>query len=290
MWKPGSRIGRYRVLGAVGRGAPDGLFEVLDDAGRRFALRSPIGDLEDSGDAVTRQFLPVAESLRVLAHLNLVALFDVFVDNGQLFLVTERVPGRTLTTAISAGVGPRQALMITRQILDAAMHAHVAGQVHRDLQPSKILLVAMNGWELVKVADFGLGMLIEEVALEFGAGALIGSLPSPAAAYMAPEQVLGRSVDARTDLYSIGIMLFEMLTGRLPFPDRDPAHVQQLHLRVPPPKLDEICPGAPWCTPQVLALVETALAKDREARYPTAFAMQGAVDAAFASLQYLPVE
>ena len=290
MWKPGSRIGRYRVLGAVGRGAPDGLFEVLDDDGRRFALRSPIGDLEDSSDAVTKQFLPIAESLRALAHLNLVALFDVFVDHGQLFLVTERVSGRTLATAINTGIGPRQALVIMRQILDAAAHAHAAGQVHRDLQPSKIFLIAMLGWAFVKVADFGLGTLIEEVALEFGAGALIGSLPRPVAAYMAPEQVLGRSVDARTDLYSIGIILFEMLTGRLPFPDRDPEFVQQLHLRVPPPKLDEICPGAPWCTPQILTLVETALAKDREARYPTALAMQAAVDAAFASLQHLPPE
>jgi len=290
MWKPGSRVGRYRVLGPLGRGDPDGLFEVLDDAGRRFALRSPIGDLDDGGDAVTSQFLPVADALRSLAHLNLVALFDVFVDGGQLFLVTERVPGRTLATAIDAVIGPRQALVIAHQILDAAAHAHAGGQVHRELQPSKILLVAMVGWELVKVADFGLGTLIDEAVLAFGAGALIGSVQRPAAAYMAPEQVLGRSVDARTDLYSIGVMLFEMLTGRPPFPDRDPDLVQQLHVRVPPPKLDEICRGAPWCTPQVLALVETALAKDREARYPTAFAMQGAVDAAFGSLQHLPPE
>lgn len=290
MWKPGSRIGRYRVLGALGRGDPDGLFEILDDAGRRFVLRSPIGDLEDGGDAVTRQFMPFAESLRALAHLNLVALFDVFVDGSQLFLVTERVPGRTLAMASSTGVGPRQALMITRQILDAAAHAHAAGQVHRDLRPSKILLVAMIGWEFVKVADFGLGTLVDETLLEFGAGALIGSLPRPTAAYMAPEQVLGRSVDERTDLYSIGIMLYEMLTGRLPFPDRDPDLVQQLHVRVPPPKLDEICRGEPWCTPQILKLVETVLAKDREARYPTALAMRNAVDEAFASLQHLPPE
>ncbi len=278
------------MLGALGRGDPDGVFEVLDDAGRRFALRSPIGDLEDSGDAVTKQFLPVAESLRALAHLNLVALFDVFVDGGQLFLVTERMSGRTLAMAINTGVGPRQALMIAGQILDAAAHAHAVGLVHRNLQPSKIWLYAMLGWDLVKIAEFGLGTLIDEVTFRFGADALIGSLPRPVAAYMAPEQVLGRSVDARTDLYSIGVMLFEMLTGRPPFPDRDPDLVQQLHLRVPPPKLDEICPGAPWCTPQVLRLVETVLAKDREARYPTALAMRGAVDEAFASIQHLPPE
>jgi serine/threonine-protein kinase len=274
----------------MGRGGPDGLFEVQDEIGRRFALRSPIGDLEDHGDAVTRKFLPAADALRELAHLNLVVLFDVFVDGGQLFLVTECVPGRTLATAIDTGLGPRQALVVVRQILDAAAHAHARTQVHRDLQPSKILLVAMTGWDLVKVADFGLGPLVDEVVLEFGADALIGSLPRPAATYMAPEQVLGRSVDARTDLYSIGVMLFEMLTGRPPFPDRDPDLVQQLHVRVPAPKLDEICRGAPWCTPEVLTLVETALAKDREARYPSAVAMQGAVDEAFASLQHLPPE
>ena len=232
----------------------------------------------------------VAESLRTLAHLNVVVLFDVFVDHGQLFLVTECVPGRTLATAIDAGMGPRQALVFTRQILDGAAHAHAGGQVHGDLQPSKILLVAMRGWDLVKVADFGLGTLVDEVVLEHGTDALIGSVPRPSATYMTPEQVLGRSVDARTDLYSIGVMLFEMLTGRPPFPDRDRDLVEQLHVRVPAPKLDEICRGAPWCTPAVLSLVETALAKDREARYQTALAMQDAVDVAFASLQHLPPE
>jgi len=287
--KPGSRIGRYIVARPIGRGDPDGLFEVHDEQGRRFAIRSPIGDLED-GDAVTRQFLPVAAALRAAAHLNLVALFDVFVERGQLYLVTERVTGRTLGAALDRGIGPRTALIIVRQILDAAICAHASGQVHRDLRPSKILLVAMTGWELVKVADFGLGTLIDGTLLAFGAGALLGTVPRPTASYMAPEQVLGRAADARTDLYSLGVMLFEMLTQRLPFPDRDPQLVRELHVRLPAPRLDDICRGARWCTPPVLSLVETALAKDREVRFQTARAMQAGVDAAFASLEHLPPE
>jgi len=287
--KPGSRIGHYTVAQPIGRGDPDGLFEVHDDAGRRFAIRSPIGDLED-GDAVTRRFAPVAAGLRRAAHMNVVALFDVFVAQGQLYLVTERVVGRTLAAARDAGVGPRTALVLTRQILDAAICAHAAGYVHRDLRPSKILLVAMNGWELVKVADFGLRVLVDETVLAFGAGALLGTVPRPVAAYMAPEQVLGRSIDARTDLYTLGVMLFELLTQRLPFPDSDPQIVRELHVRVPAPKLAEISRGAAWCTPQIQRLVETALAKDREARFPSAQAMQVAVDEAFASLQHLPRE
>jgi serine/threonine-protein kinase len=290
MWKPGSKVGRYTVVGPLGRGDPDGLFEVKDEAGRTFVLRSPVGDLDDSGDAVTKQFLPVAEAMRALAHLNLVATFDAFVDAGQLCLVYEKVSGRTLAAALDGSIGPRMSLVIARQLLDGLGHAHAANQLHRDLRPSKILLVAMNGWELVKIADIGLGALVDEAVLEFGSGALIGSMPKPAATYMAPEQALGRSCDARTDIYTVGVILFEMLTERPPFPDRDPELVRELHIRVPPPKLDEICRGAAWCTPQVLALVETALAKDREARYQTALAMRDAVDEAFASLQHLPPE
>src|SRR5262249_22282665 len=154
-----------------------------------------------------KQFLPVGDELRKLVHLNVVALFDVFVDKGQLFFVTEKVVGRTLATALEAEVGPRTALGLARQILDAGAHGHPASQVHGNLQPSKILLVSLQGWELVKVADFGISALISEAILEHGSGVLIGSMPKPASTYMAPEQVLGRSVDARTDLYSIGVLV-----------------------------------------------------------------------------------
>jgi serine/threonine-protein kinase len=289
MLSAGKTIGRYRVIRPLGRATPDSLYEVVDEENRKFALRAPIGDLED-GDAVTRHFLPIAQELRSLMHLNLVPMFDVFVDKGLLCLVVELVRGRGLQAAIDSSLGPRTALLLGKQILTALSVVHAAGRVHRDLQPMKILLAPMSGWELVKVADAGLGTLYDEAVLEFGEAALTGTVPKPYAAYMAPEQVRGRSVDARTDIYAMGIMLYEMLAQRLPFWDSDPQLVMQLQTSMPPPKLDEVCRGATWCTPEVLGMIEKALEKDRDARYANAAEMLTALDAAIASLEHLPPE
>jgi serine/threonine-protein kinase len=266
------------------------LFEVHDEHARPFLIRSPIADLEDGGTEVIDRFAPVADLLRELAHLNLVALLETFVERGHLYMVFERLAGRTLAVANADGLGPRRSLMIARQILDAMAHGHATGRVHRDLRPSKVLLVPMGGWDLVKVADFGLGMLLDEVVLAFGAGALTGSLPTTVAAYMAPEQVRGRSVDERTDIYALGVMLYEMLAHRLPFPDRDPQLVMRLQLTMPPPALAELAPGAGWLTPEVVSLVTTALHKERDARFGSAQEMIAAVDAAFTSIEHLPPE
>lgn len=283
MFKPGAQLGRYRVVGPLGRGQPDGLFEVDDEAGRRFVLRAPVGDLED-GEAVTQRFLPVAQAMRELAHLNVVALFDAFVAQGCVCLVMEKVRGRSLAAANADGLDARAALLTARQILDATVAAHAVGRLHRDLHPSKILLVPLEGWDLVKVADFGLGMLLDEAVLQFGAAALTGIAPSPVAAYMAPEQVRGRSVDERTDIYAIGVMLFEMLAHRTPFPDRDPQLVMHLQATMEPPKLTDLCRGEAWLTPQVLAVIGTALAKQRDERFETAADMRDAVDVALRSI------
>ncbi|MBX3162466.1 MAG: serine/threonine protein kinase [Deltaproteobacteria bacterium] len=277
------------MVRALGRGAPDSLFEVVDEANRKFAMRAPIGDLRD-GDAVTRHFLPLAAELRGLMHLHLVPLFDVFVDKGLLCLVVELVRGRGLQAAIDGELGPRTALLIGRQVLEGLTAVHAAGRVHRDLQPLKVLLAPMSGWELAKVADAGIGTLIDEALLEFGDGALTGTIPKPYAAYMAPEQVRGRSVDARTDVYAMGIMLYQMLARRLPFWDSDPQLVMQLQTSMPAPRLDEVCRGEPWCTPEVLSMIEKALEKDRDARYADAAEMLKAVDDAILSIQHLPAE
>lgn len=291
MIKVGARIGRYRVVAPIGRGDPDGMYEVRDEHERPFAMRCPIGDLSDDDHAVTARFLPVGQSLREFAHINLVALLDVFVENGYLYLVYERVGGRTLEAALDEGlITPRRALVIARQILLGIAVGHTYGRVHRDLRPRKVLLVPMGGWELVKVADTGLGMLVDEVLIAFGKDALTGTLPKAAAAYMAPEQVLGRSVDPRTDLYAVGVMIYQMLAGRLPFWDNDPELVKELQVKGIVPALDQVCRGADWLTPQVLALVGTALSKDRDDRFNDAEEMVHALDAAFASLQHLPPE
>ncbi len=291
MFEVSSEIDRFRITGAVGRGRPDGLFAAVDAHGRQFALRPLVADHDDSGTTIVQRFTSDANVLKTLQHLNLVPVFEVVEHRGYLILVMERVPGRTLRAAMDdSSIGPRQALVITRQILQAAAAAHGLGVIHRDLHPARVLLVPMSGWELVKVADFGLGPLRDEAVLEFGAAALPGSVRSGLAAYLAPEQVRGRSVDQRTDIYAIGTMLYEMLAGRAPFPDSDPQIVMQQQLSTPPPRLEELLPEEPWLTPAMRALVDGALAKDREGRFQSADKMMEAVDAAFAAIEHLPPE
>ncbi|MGE0396970.1 MAG: serine/threonine-protein kinase [Kofleriaceae bacterium] len=288
MFKPGSQVGRYRVIKTLGRGKPDGLFEVEDEDKNKFALRAPIGDLEDDdrGSAsVCARFRGDADSLKSIVHLNLVPLFDVFVDKGCLCFIYERVRGRTLADAISLGqLAPPLALGITRSILEGCAVAHAAGRIHRDLRPGKVLLIELPNFELVKVADMGLGSIRDEALLEFGAGALTGTVRKPVATYMAPEQVRERSVDARTDIYAIGTMLFEMLAARAPFPDRDMEQVKTMQLSFPPPRLFDIFRTERWLTPEINELVDVSLAKERTDRYSSAADMLAAVDAAYKSI------
>jgi len=288
MIEPGMRIGRYRVIGAIGRGSMGGVFEVEDEAGQRFALKSPVRDV-NSGGEVTRRFAREANVLRLLDHPNLIAALDVFVEAGQLFLVMERVDGRTLGKRLADGrLEPRQALVIARQLLEGVGHAHMQGLVHRDLKPENILLVSMGEWERVKIIDFGIVKLVGDVAAAFGANALTNTgLVVGTPAYMAPEQALGRLVDGRADLYAIGIMLYEMLTGHPPFRDPDPIVMMRLQAKVAPPSLREVMHDAAWCTPQLVALVEGALVKEPEDRFASAAVMTAVLDDAFASLDHV---
>jgi serine/threonine-protein kinase len=289
MLEAGRQIGNYRVLGTIGRGGMGGVFDVQDAAGKHYALKSPLTDVGGNSD-VTRRFAREANALRLLEHPNLVGAVDVFVDGGVLFLVMEKAEGPTLGQKLRGGpLAPRQALVIARQILGGMAHAHAHGIVHRDLKPDNIILVPMGGWDQVKVIDFGLVKLVGDAAAAFGAGALTSTgLVFGTPAYMAPEQALGRLVDGRADVYATGVVLFEMLAGRMPFVDPDPLVLMRLHARQPPPRLDEISHGAAWCTPQVIALVEGALIKDPDQRFPSADVMIAALDDAFQSLDHLP--
>jgi eukaryotic-like serine/threonine-protein kinase len=296
--EPNTRIGRYRVIRSLGRGGMAGVFEVEDPDGQRFALKAPIVDVNASGD-VTRRFAREANALRLLDHPNLVAAVDVFVEAGYLFLVMEKVEGPTLGHVLSrepAGggrpgrgvLGPRRALVTARQILDGAGHAHARHLVHRDLKPDNILLLDMGGWERVKIIDFGIVKLVGDAAAAFGASALTNTgLVVGTPAYMAPEQALGRQIDARTDLYAIGVILFEMLTGRLPFLHDDPLKLMAMHVKSRLPKLDDVTQQAEWVTPEMCALVDGALIKDPAHRFPNAEVMIQALDDAFYSIDHI---
>ncbi|MBX3157286.1 MAG: serine/threonine protein kinase [Deltaproteobacteria bacterium] len=284
-FEPGVRVGKYRLIAPIGRGGMGGVWQVEDDAGRDFALKSPAMGFEHDAE-LNRRFAREANALRLLDHPNLVAAVDVFVEAGRLFLVMERVTGRTLGKAMATGAfAPRSALVLGRQIVEGLGHAHAHGFVHRDLKPDNIMLIDMGGWERAKVIDFGLVKLLGDAEAALGGGKLTRTgTVSGTPAYMAPEQALGRIVDARADLYAVGVMLFELLTSRLPFTHADPAMLMRMHIKAPPPRLDTLAGTQAWCTPPLISLIDTALAKDPARRFPSAAAMRAALDDAFRSL------
>jgi serine/threonine-protein kinase len=279
------RLGKYTVVGPLGKGGMGGVWEIKDDEGNVYALKSPAGGLNPAAEA-TKRFARETNAVRMLDHPNLVQAVDVFVEAGYLFLVMERVHGRTLTKIMAEGVmHPRRALVLSRQLLDGVGHAHAHGLVHRDLKPDNIMLVDMGGWERAKIVDFGLVKLIGDAEAAMGGGKLTTTgLVFGTPAYMAPEQALGKPIDGRADLYALATILFEMLTGRVPFDHADPMMQMRMQVKAPPPRLDMLAKNQPWCTPQLVALVDAALAKDPTHRFPDAPTMMMALDDAFLSL------
>jgi serine/threonine-protein kinase len=209
-------------------------------------------------------------------------------------MAMELVRGASLRKALDHGaLGVRRSLVIARQILEGLAHAHAQGLVHRDLKPENVMLTRVGEpgaeYEVVKLLDFGLVKLVGDAALDLGADRLTRTgIVFGTPAYMAPEQALGRVVDARADLYALGAMLFEMLTGRRPFDASDPMALMRLQVSQPAPALREVAGPQPWQTPLVESLVGRALEKRPEARHASAEAMLAALDVAFASLDHLP--
>jgi len=282
------QLGKYRLIAPLGRGGMGGVWQVEDATGARFALKSPAQGLNPAAET-TKRFAREANAVRMLDHPNLVAAIDVFVEGGYLFLVMEEVHGLTLTKALAKGTfGARRALVIARQLLDGVGHAHTHGLVHRDLKPDNIMLVDMGGWERAKIVDFGLVKLIGDAEAAMGGAKLTTTgIVFGTPAYMSPEQALGRPVDGRSDLYSVGTILFEMLTGRVPFEHQDPMMQMKMQVKAPPPRLDMLAKGASWCTPQLIVLCDGALAKNPDDRFPSTEAMMAALDDAFLSIDHV---
>ena len=287
--EPGARLGKYTLVAQLGHGGMGGVWEVQDDAGNRFALKSPAQGMQTSPE-LTKRFAREVNAVRMLDHPNLVSAVDVFVEAGYLFLVMEKVVGKTLTALIADGpIQARRALVITRQILDGVGHAHAHGLVHRDLKPDNIMLVDMGGWERAKIVDFGVVKLVGDAEAAMGGAKLTTTgLVFGTPAYMAPEQALGKQIDARADLYAVATILFEMLTGRVPFDHPEPMQQMRMQVKAPPPRLDMLAKGAPWCTPELVMFVDGGLTKNPDHRFASAQAMIAALDLAFVSLDHVP--
>jgi serine/threonine-protein kinase len=251
--------GRYRLLSVLGSGGMGCVYLAEDEVlHRRVAVKLLLPHHADDPRFVER-FRREARAAAALSHPHVVAVYDLGEDEGTPYIVMQCVRGETLKEVIahSAPLPETDALRICREVLEAAGHAHEHGVIHRDLSARNIIIDQKGR---VLVADFGIARL---GVTPFTTGAIVVGT----AHYAAPEQVDGRGADARSDLYTIGVVLYEMLTGRLPFDGEDAVAVAHKHVAEPPPRPSEARPGI---SPELEAVILKAMAKDPAGRFQTA--------------------
>jgi len=263
--------GRYRVECVLGDGAMGTVYGVEHiELGTPMALKVLRPEFS-STPQMQERFNREGRATAQLDHPCIVRVSDFGrADDGQLFLAMERVAGQTLSAVAKAGLDDAGAFDVTSQVLEALEHAHARGVVHRDLKPDNILLVE-GGERTVKVLDFGLAKLTNlpaEADVLTTTGVVCGT-----PRYMSPEQASGAPVDGRSDLYAVGVMLFELLVGRPPFMADDVRRLLLKHMTEPPPPLPTRADG-------VAAVITKALAKDPDDRFEDAAAFRAALDEA----------
>ena len=224
--------GKFTVLGMLGEGGRGQVYRVQQHSmDREVALKLLHKSASDSPDAITR-FLREAKNASKLNHPNIITLFEFGqTPEGQLYLVMEVLEGKTLSQLMFTDqqFNAQRSVNILCQVCDALQHAHDMGVIHRDIKPDNVFVLKGAGQtgEFVKVLDYGIAKFqdLEESETVTKAGIICGT-----PAYMSPEQVTGKELDGRSDLYSLGIVLYEMLCGQLPFVED--SHVQQLMAQV----------------------------------------------------------
>lgn len=266
-----SKLGRYNIVRVLGKGAMGTVYEAIDPhLERRVAIKTiAVQGLSDEGarDYEIR-FRTEAHSCARLQHPHIVSVYDAGRDGETAYLVMEYVEGQDLKYHLDQGVRFTldQTLRIMRELLSALAYAHAQNVVHRDVKPGNLLIEA-NG--RVKLSDFGVARIQDAGDATRTRGLMVGTLK-----YMSPEQVQGQSVDPRADLFSAGIVLYQLLTGRQPFVgDSEFAIIAQI-VGVDPPAPSAIHPTLPAA---IDAVVACALAKDCEQRYASAQAFDDAL-------------
>ena len=266
----GHRVGHYEIVELIGRGGMGEVYLARDQIlNRPTALKFLPADYTQDKDRL-RRFQREAQAASALNHPNILTIHQLGDVDGQHFIATELVEGETLRARLSRGLlTPAEAVEVAIQVSSALAAAHKAGIVHRDIKPENIML-RPDGY--VKVLDFGLAKLTEQHErtakpgvvdrLDVSSGLFLGTVK-----YMSPEQARGLPVDARSDIFSLGVVLYEVVTGNAPFKGRDANDLIKSILEDVPSPLTEYPPDLPEDLQRVLT---KALAKDKSQRYQSA--------------------
>src|SRR2546426_7219064 len=265
----GKHIGHYEVLSLLGRGGMGEVFLAQDTSlGRKVALKLLRSDFTRIEERL-RRFQQEARAASALNHPNILTIHEIGHDGSLHFMATEYVEGETLRQHLSgARITVGQTLDVAVQVASALAAAHQAGIIHRDIKPENIMVRSDGN---VKVLDFGLAKLTEPKTIDTAAPTLPQVETAPGVvmgtfSYMSPEQARGLAVDARTDIWSLGVMIYEMAAGRQPFEGETASDVLSLILQKEPLPLAHSWPEVPA---ELERIVRKALRKDKEERYQT---------------------
>jgi serine/threonine-protein kinase len=254
---------RYRILELIGEGGMALVYKAECILLQRIVAIKILRPQYSSDKEFVERFRREAQSAASLSHSNVVNIFDVGREGDTHYIVMEYISGTNLKELIrkEAPFSLSRALRITLQISEALRHAHEHNIVHRDIKPHNILITSEG---IVKVTDFGIARAVSSSGFT-QTGVVMGSVQ-----YISPEQARGLSVGPQSDLYSLGCILYEMLTGEVIFQGESPIAIALKHIQEEPPLLNEICESQPQ---PVVNLVKRILAKDLEERYPSALAL-----------------
>ena len=258
------KLGRYQIREIIGEGAMARVFKGYDpEIDREIAIKLLKSQLADD-DQYRLRFLREAKGAGTLSHPNIVTIFDVGVDGKHPYIAMELVDGMTLTDLIRSGeaTSTRDVVEIGIQLTRALDYAHKKGIIHRDIKPGNIMLVSNSNQ--VKVTDFGICRIDgadSELTQHTQLGDVLGT-PN----YMSPEQVLGQKVDSRSDLFSVGVVLYKLVTGALPFEGDSIISVAMKITQTDPPTVEKLRPDTPLSLRRV---IERSLRKQPEKRFQT---------------------
>jgi serine/threonine protein kinase len=254
----GDLVGDYEVIGTLGAGGIGQVYQVRHAISQRIEAMKVLLSVQ-SGEEVAERFLREIRVLASLNHPNIAALHTAFRHSGEMIMIMEFVEGVTLRGKLGSGsILMSQSLDYMRQVLSGLSFAHAKGIVHRDIKPSNIMVTAH---ERIKLLDFGLAFqgLGSDITRT---GLILGSLH-----YMSPEQVMGERVDHRSDIYSVGVTLYQLLTGRAPIDGSSEFAIASGHLKETPPDPATINPNIPS---KLSAIVMKSMAKSPDDRFQTA--------------------